>query len=234
MKSLAAILVLLALAGCGTNSRTSEFRPGSATVRAVIGEVQYWNGEVWDRLRVNLDLTNGSRIRTGPASRTYLSVGRRATVKLFEGTEAELTAMMVRHHVGRDATRTVLELRQGSILGSIKESSPDSEFQVRSGAVTLDLRAGDFQFSAERRVQSIIGEMTVQASGKTYQLSTGEYFDLKKNEVGKLPSPIIIEVPYYPWTNMSSGSWPGSSSLSPFDRGLQNARHGWVDAPAGN
>jgi len=230
MKPFAAILVLLALAGCSTDSRSPAFKPGSAIVRSVLGDVQYGNGGVWKRLRVNLELTNGTQIRTGRECVTYLQIGRAATVKLEDYGELELTAIMVRHYsIGRDATRTALELRKGTILGKVKQLSSESSFQVRSGGVTLEVHGTDFQMSADGRVEILTGDATVTSGGQTYQLADEEYFDPRNNEVGKLPQ--IIEVypglpVVSPWRPPSGSSSVGSSSLSPFERGLENARHG--------
>jgi hypothetical protein len=191
MKSFAAILVLLALAGCSTDSRSSAFKPGSAVVRSVLGDVQYGNGGVWKRLRVNRELTNGDQIRTGHGSYVYIQVnGSTSTLVLVEDSELGLSEMMAQNAL---TTRTALEVGKGKILGKIKKLALDSSFHVRGGGVTLEISGGDFQMSAEGRVEAVNGEMTVQAGGKTYQLLTGEYFDAKKNEVGRLPAqPIIL------------------------------------------
>lgn len=197
MKSFAAILVLLALAGCGTNSLTSWFKPepDGLTVRSVHGEVEYSNGGVWETLRVNMVFTNGAQIRTGHDSEVYFSVGRSAVVKLTVDSELVLTAMMVQRHLFADSTRTVLELRQGAISGSVKKLARESSFQIRGGGLTVENRGGDLRMSADGRVEavaSVNGAVTVQAGGKAYPLQTGEYFDPKKNEVGKLPDRPII------------------------------------------
>jgi hypothetical protein len=198
----------------------------------VHGEVQYANGEVWNNVRVNMQLTNGAQIRTSHNSEVYLQVnGVISTLKLFEDTELYLKEMMGQ---GAQATRTELELRKGTILGSVKKLSSESSFQVRGGGVTLTVRGGDFKLSDEGRVEAITGAITVRAGVKTCQLQSGEYFDSKKNEVGRLPEgPAIIEIApgFFPLCFPPSSpysAWPGSSSLSPFERGLENARHGFA------
>jgi hypothetical protein len=159
-------------------------------VRSVHGDVQSENGGVWHPLRVNMFLTNGAQIRTGHGSCLYLQVnGVTSTLKLEEDTELDLKEMMV---LRAGATRTALAVGKGTILGKVKKLSSESSFQVRSGEVTLEVHGKDFRMSSDGRVEAVSGEMAVQAGGKTYQLLTGEYFDPKNNEIGKLPVPEII------------------------------------------
>ena len=235
MKSFAAILVLAALAGCSTHSRTgvggpavsaqpttAEFKPdpNGVTVRSVHGEVQYKNGAVWDPLHANMVFTNGAQIRTGHDSEVYLGIGRAAVVKLVEDSECNLEAMMVqRNTVHPDSTRTDMELRQGALLGSVKKTSPESSFQIRGGGLTVEDRGGDVAMNADGTVTAVSGEISVQAGGKRYRVRAGQSFDPRKNKV----VPAYTGYPVDP-----NRSQPISPSLSPFDRGLQNARHGFA------
>jgi hypothetical protein len=252
MKSFAAILVLLALAGCSTNppppdpklppaplipwtengavSPTNDFKPARAIVRSVHGKVEFWDGSSWQPLLVNHYLTTGTPIRTGPGADVYLQVnGFTSTIKLSEDGQLDLTTMMA----GRGSvTRTVLDVRKGTILGSVKKLSSQDGYQVRGGGVTMKVHGTDYKMSADGRVEIITGIATVTSDGKDYQVATGRYFDPKKNEVGKLPDRPTIPIDPRPGgiTIVPFGtsiSWPGSASLSPFDAGLQNARHGW-------
>jgi len=259
MKTLAAVLVLLALAGCSTESRppaiipqlvsdsspfpefsiadseTAGFKPAKAIVRAVLGEVQFGNGGAWDRLRINLELANGTLIRTGHGSSTYVQVnGFISTIRVTEDSELDLTEMMGRNTDAtrtalEDATRTALEVRKGTILGSVRRLSSESAFQVRGGGVTLKVHGTDFQMSAEGRADMITGAATVTSDGKSYKVTTGECFDPKKNEVFSVPyelipvSPVWRFGPPFPVNQ----SWPGTELLPPFERGMENALHGF-------
>jgi len=98
-------------------------------------------------------------------------------VRLTADSELDLTAM------DADGTVTALELRKGTILGSVKKLSPKATFQVRNGEFMLELRKGDFSMSAGGWVSAVKGEMTVRAGGKTYQLRTAHFFNPEKNEV---------------------------------------------------
>ena len=225
MKTLAAILVLLACAGCSTHSQPQAFiaglvrdssrfpefsiaksessglRPAKAIVRSVLGDVQYGNGGVWNPIHLNMELTNGTLIRTGHGASTYLQVnGFTSTIKVNEDSELDLTEMMSRD---TNATRTALDVRKGMILGSVKKLSPESSFQVRGGRVTLKVHGTDFQVSAEGWVTIVTGAAVVTSDGKSYHLTTGQSFYRKGNEVEQ---------------------WPGAEPLSPFERGLMNAR----------
>ena len=91
----------------------------------------------------------------------------------------------------------------------------------------------------EGYVTSFYGAITVETVGKTYQLKDSDFFDPKKNAVVRYPESTHDMAAHTP--NMFGGIpvdpfylQPWSASLSPFNRGLVNARHGWVDRPPGN
>jgi len=256
MKPLAAVLVLLVFAGCSTDSRTpapirgpfsdstpfpefsiansetAGFKPAKAIIRALHGEVQYANGGGWEALRVNLQLTNGAQIRTGHGANALLQVnGLTAIIKLLEDSQLDLIEMMGKNIT---PTRTALEVRKGTIHGFVEERPRDYSFQVRGGGVTLKAHGGEFQMSAEGRVEIIRGAGTITAGGKAYQLTTSQYFDLEKNEAGNLPPPANLVLLNALGSHRLPKSLPGPPALSPFDRGLENARRGWVDPAAGN
>jgi hypothetical protein len=206
MRLLTAMLVLLAMAGCSTdsrtpapepesvsgafpafsiaNSQTAGFKPQKAVVRSVKGDVQYSSGEDWKPLRVNQELTNGAQIRTLHAATVFLSVNStNSALELVEDTEVNLMEMMMGSN--GSSARTALELRRGKILGSVRTLSSDSTFQVRGGGAILKIHGTDFDMTDEGRVQLWTGTATVTFGGKTYQLRTGEYFDPKKKKVVK-------------------------------------------------
>jgi len=264
MKTSAAILVLLALAGCSTpplpqaplaqtpppqalisglvrdsapfpefsiaNSESSGFRTAKAIVRSVLGDVQYGNGGVWNPIRLNMELANGTLIRTGHGASAFLSVNvLTSTIKVEEDSELDLTEMMAWSPI---TTRTALEVRKGMILGTVRKLSPESSFQVRGGGVTLKVHGTDFKMSAEGRVEMPTGAGIVTTDGISFQLPGGEYFDPGKNEVGNIPPPPVLNYmpgfpgppPAHPDPPVPVSSWPGAEPLSPFERGLENAR----------
>jgi hypothetical protein len=171
-----------------------------------------------------MDLTNGTAIRTGHGAATFIQVnGLTSMIKVTEDSELDLTEMMSRH---TNETRTALEVRRGTILGAVRKLSPESSFQVRGGGVTLKVHGTDFEMSAEGRATIVTGAAIVTTDGKSYPLATGQYFDPKKNEVGNLPPPIMFigPPPLHPDPPVPVSSWPGAEPLSPFERGLENAR----------
>jgi hypothetical protein len=189
-----------------------------------------------------MELDNGAQIRTAHQSEVYLQVnGLTSTIKIVEDSQLDLTQMMVRHDGNATPTRTALEVRKGTILGSVKKFDADSSFQVRGSGVTLRILRGDFQMTAEGRVTMVTGEGIVTSGGKSHHLVTGQSFDPQKNEVGTMPEPEFIDPSKFYWPGgisvlpiVDPKLQPWSASLSPFDRGLENARHGWVNPPPGN
>jgi hypothetical protein len=139
-----------------------------------------------------MDLTNGAQIRTGHDSEVGFAVGYSAIIKLGSDSELGFARLTARPDLGRDAIRTALVLWRGEVQCIVKKLPPESSFQIRAGEVTVDVRKGDFQLSADGSVEAIAGAPTVLAAGKTYLLRAGEYFDSKKCEVGKIPNLALV------------------------------------------
>jgi len=124
--------------------------PQTATVRAVHGTVEYSSGDQWLPAKANLTLNPGAAIKAGADSSCDLQVnGRTSTVRITAGTTLILQKM-TRTGEGRSAdTETILDLKTGTIMGSIKKISAGSSFTILTPNGTAQIRGTEFQISAE-------------------------------------------------------------------------------------
>ena len=108
---------------CGLAFAQSNALPAKATIRSVHGNVEYSTGDKWLPLRTEQELDPGACIRTSTDSDCYLQVnGLTSTIRVTEETTLILQKM-TRTGVGARAdTQTILDLKTGEILGSVRKA----------------------------------------------------------------------------------------------------------------
>jgi len=148
MKRIKLILVcglVLALTGLTTLVvAAGAQRDTKATVRAVHGDVTYQMDGVgpFQALKVNMVLTARTVLKSGAGADAWLQVnGLTSTVKLTENTTVTLSKMEA---MGTD-TSTDLKLDGGTVLGSVRKLSANSDYQVTVPKGTAGIRGTDFQ-----------------------------------------------------------------------------------------
>jgi len=96
-------------------------------------------------LKVNMQLPVGTTIKSSPGSDAYLQVnGFTSTIKVSELSMLELTRMDV-HDTGRDAdTETLLTVKYGTILYSVRKLSANSRYEVHTPKGVAAVRGTDF------------------------------------------------------------------------------------------
>jgi len=138
MKTLAPLLFLAAVAGCSTTAplpkaespqfaavlvpAPAELKLERIVIRAVHGQVQYWDGNLWAGLRPNMVLTNGLQIRPGADSSVDLFGGYCVSMRLMADHSQNVKAFLV--HCGRasQATPIVRSSANIAIAGSVQET----------------------------------------------------------------------------------------------------------------
>jgi hypothetical protein len=151
MKRITPILVCaltLALAGLTTVVMAAGAkRATKATVRAVHGDVQYsTDGGQWKPLRPNMDLPEGTSVKTGADSGADMQVnGRTSTVRVTADTTMTLKQMEAIGAGMAADTETLLKLDGGTVMGSVKKISGDSHYQVSTPRGVAGVRGTDFQ-----------------------------------------------------------------------------------------
>jgi ferric-dicitrate binding protein FerR (iron transport regulator) len=145
-------------------------RDQKAIVRSVVGDVQYQVDGVgpFFALKVNMELNPKTVLKSARGASAYLQVnGLTSTVKLDENTTVTL-ATMTATGPGLDADKsTDLKLDGGTILGSVKKLSANSDYKVTVPNGVAGIRGTDFQVT----VTVLNGTLTV-----TFTSHTGTIF----------------------------------------------------------
>jgi hypothetical protein len=129
--------------------------------------VAYATNGLFMPLKVNMQLPAGTTIKSSPDSDAYLQVnGLTSSIKVTENSEVELTKMDV-HGTGPSAdTETVLTVKYGTILYSVRKLSANSRYEVHTPNGLAAVRGTDFQVT-----------VTALATGKvlaSYTCVTGQ------------------------------------------------------------
>lgn len=241
MKSLAALMVLAVVSGCGTTAplRKSDPPPTAAfpvpvpaelalervVIRAVHGQVQYWDGHLWAGLRPNMVLSNGVQIRPGADSYVDLFGGHCVSVRLMADHSQNVKAFLVCRGRASQATPAVPSSDDTAFACSVQQPSAPSAPQNPAGRVLEPSGTADLAIGADGKVRVIAGELMLTGDGKTHLLRDGQYFDASTGEVRR-------EIQARPGlTPIASRNLGSTGILSAphtvlFDGGLENARRG--------
>jgi hypothetical protein len=175
-----------------------------ALVRSVVGSVTYQADGTGPflPLKVNTELGPKTVLKSGPGANAYLQVnGRTSTVKLSESTTVTLTKMVTTGN-GSDAdTSTDLKLDGGTLLGSVKKISANSDYKITTPNGTAGIRGTDFQVTVTVQpngmlsitFMSVTGTVVCQvnnvpagtpAGGNTQTLTSGQSWTVTATVTG--------------------------------------------------
>jgi hypothetical protein len=149
------------------------------------------------------ELPPGTTIQTGPDSYVYLNVnGLSSAVRIEADTTLQLLTMEREGSARFGDFTTVLDLKLGTILGSVKKVSGGSRYEIHTPHGTASIRGTDFVVtvrpSANKdyavRFISLTGQVVVSAAVEdapvVYALRTGEEWNSDwKERVGPKPAP---------------------------------------------
>jgi FecR protein len=180
---------------------------GKAIVRSVHGDVTYAINGVFAPLKINMELAAGTTIKSGPGSDSYLQVnGFTSTVKVTEKSEVELTRMDV-HGAGLGAdTETVLTVKYGTILYSVRKLSANSRYEVHTPNGVAEVRGTDFQVTVTALPAGkvlvtylcVTGQLLVSAEVEgqnvTKVLTTGQQWVPGAGDVTDVPLTTVEEI----------------------------------------
>ena len=168
------------------------------------------------RLRMNMELPAGASITTGAETETYLQVnGKTSTIKVTENTTLELTKMDYQSTLFGKDTETVLTVKYGTILGSVRKLSANSSYMIHTPNGSAAVRGTDFQITATAfqggvyavTYACVTGQLIVTATvdGKeiSQTLQTGQSWTPGKGDVKHTPIwdgggvyyPTVIDLP---------------------------------------
>jgi hypothetical protein len=168
-----------------------------AIVRSVHGKVAYATDGMFMPLRVSMELRAGTTIKTRPDSATYLQVnGFTSTIKVAEDSTVELTKMDI---LGGGDTETVLTVKSGTLLGSVRKLSARSSYEIHAPKGVAAIRGTDFQVFVQAgpagqffvMFTCVTGQLAVSSNvdGKdvTKVLTTGQCWAPGEGDVKGLP-----------------------------------------------
>jgi hypothetical protein len=143
IKSLLGCGLVLAVAGCASkDGGQMTWQASTAMIRSVIGSAQ-WSigGGAMRAATPNMILQEGATIQTGADSAVDMQVnGHTSTVRLTSNTTMTLSTMKA---LGGDS-ETVLDVRAGTILSSVRKLSKNSKYQVITARGVAGIRGTDF------------------------------------------------------------------------------------------
>lgn len=249
IQTLIACLIALAFVGMATiNAADSGDIQGKAIVRAIHGTVDFsTDGTTWNRLRVNMELDPGVKIRTAPDSYCNLNInGSASAVRVAEDTIMAVPTMS-RTGESRDSdTTTMLDLQSGTILGNVKKLAGNSRYEITTPHGVAGIRGTDFQvvvtLGTDGRVvvtfTSVTGEVLVSAviDGNTVVkvLHDGESWTPGNGDVAPTPLQVLqsIQVILTEMMNPLSVLPPPIPIIHPFPTGGTPGGH--QSSPSGN
>ncbi len=148
LKNLAICLAVLALSAVTVKSNEPGKTAGKATIRTVKGTATYELNGVQKQLKPNTDLPAGVKITTGPDSEVYMSVnGISSAVRI--GAESTM-AIPTMDKIGKGPTaetETMLDLKNGNILGQVKKVGANSKYEITTPRGVAGIRGTDFRIS---------------------------------------------------------------------------------------
>jgi hypothetical protein len=140
-----------------------------AVIRAVVGNAEYStrDGQMHP-LNANQVLPEGATLVTVAGAQVDLQAnGRTSTLRMMEETKVTLETVRNSGKQPNADTATVLDLKAGTLLGSVKKLSKDSLYRVKTPKGTMVIRGTDFSVSVLKQPN---GEDKVTFAGVTGQL----------------------------------------------------------------
>jgi hypothetical protein len=180
-------------------------------VRSVHGDATYATDGLFKPLRVNMELLAGTTIKTGKGSDTYIQVnGLTSTIKVAEDSLVELTRMVAYGKEPSADTETVLTVKRGTVLYSVRKLSANSRYEVHSPNGVANVRGTDFSVSVTALPSGkdqvtffcVMGQIQVSANvdGQMVvkNLTTGQKWVPGEGDVKDMPINITMVDPVGP------------------------------------
>lgn len=126
-------------------------KDGKATVKFVSGTVNYAGADgVMKPLTVGTEISTGTTVQSADNTESYadLSINNRtALIRVTPGTTVKIDKM---NSIGGTDTETALNLKEGTVLGSVKKLSKASRFDIKVLGGVAGIRGTDFAVTVKR------------------------------------------------------------------------------------
>lgn len=136
----------------------------TATVRSIHGTATYTvpGGQAMP-LRPNMELDENTLIETGPDTVVDLTVnGRTSTVRITASTKVTLKTM---EDLGAGDSETMLDLKDGQILGSVKKISKASKYEISTPRGVAGIRGTDFAVTVTQQANGLYSVTFTSVTG---------------------------------------------------------------------
>ncbi len=146
------IAALLATAGWFTTAHAAAApgaTAGTAIVRLVQGQASGIVKGVPQALKVDMVLTAGDTVSTGPNSTVILDLGKNGeALSIKSDSTLKIETLHFRDTGVETVTDTELDLTKGSIIGNVKKLSKNSSYQVKTQNGVAGIRGTSFHIYA--------------------------------------------------------------------------------------
>lgn len=158
-----ASIVALAFFASLCDTIAQDFKQGKAVVRAITkGTARYKDPASgvtdWTPLKVDTVLKPGAVVETDATGIVDLFLGVNGpVVRVTPGTQLALDKLTFGKVAGETVIETQLDLKAGTILGSVKKLAAASKYEVKTPVGVCGIRGTEYKISADGRVTVLKG-----------------------------------------------------------------------------
>jgi hypothetical protein len=198
---------------------------GLAKVVAVSGHARYFvaGDSTPHDVKVGMILKSGVTIQTAAGAMNYVDVilnnahasaapspspsdvahmqpkADQDGIRIFENTVLSVDKLTVTATGADTVTDTELDLKAGSILGTVKKLAPASKYEVKIPNGVAGIRGTIYYLSASGIIRVLTGSVVVAYVGSggnviTQVVNGGEQFDINTGLVTPIPTPTLMEL----------------------------------------
>lgn len=150
------------------------------------GKGEVGSGGNWKAARVGDRLGDGFSARTGSGSTLDLFLGENGpVVRLTENSEVEIVRLWLDDRGAVRVIDTMIDVRQGRILGNVKKLAPESSYMVKTHGGVVRIRGTEFSISEDGTCIIVVGEAEVITASEVFSVKSGEVYELVAAKVGK-------------------------------------------------
>jgi hypothetical protein len=166
---------------------------GKAVVRKVVGSAEYSEGGVYMPLKVGMELSEGTVVRTANEAMVLLFLDQNGPLlKLSENTTVSLDKLSYEVTGVDTVIETQLDVKSGRVVGIVKKLAATSKYEVKFPNGVAGIRGTEYVMTAAGDVYVVDGSVVVVvvADGVPRQpmvVNAGEWFNSATGAVEPIP-----------------------------------------------
>jgi hypothetical protein len=147
---------------------------GTAKVVSVQGTVEVsTDGTQWKSLKKGVTLREGAMVRTAGTSAADLDLGRNGShLRVMPGSSVVLSALSLEQTGVETLVNTVVDLKEGRVLGHAPKMSAASKCEVRTEKAVASVQGTRYDISADGKVVVAEGSVVVVSQAEDGTLMT--------------------------------------------------------------